>query len=106
MRSTHHQGLQLGVGQGWIELLVRVQPRAPSEGIGGVVDGVLKVRLKAPPVEGRANRALQALFSKRLHIPKRDVEIISGETTRLKRVRLHGVTPEDLGSSIWECRSL
>lgn len=104
MRDTESQGLLLQVGEGWIEISVRVQPRASSEDIAGIVDRALKVRIAAPPVEGRANRALQALLARRLRIPKRDVEIISGEASRLKRVRLHGVTPADLSSAIPECR--
>jgi uncharacterized protein (TIGR00251 family) len=70
----------------------------------GVVDRALKVRVTAPPVEGKANQALKALFAKLLCIPKGDVEIVSGETSRVKRVRLNGVTLDDLGSAIPQCR--
>jgi hypothetical protein len=83
-------------GKGWIQIQVRVQPRSSSEGIAGILGGVLKVRLRAPPVEGKANRALQDFLSHCLGIPNRDVEIVSGERSRSKRVRLHGVSPEAL----------
>jgi uncharacterized protein (TIGR00251 family) len=89
-------------GDGWILIHVRVQPRSSSQGTAGLVDGALKVRLMAPPVEGQANRALRRFLSKSLHIPKGNVEIVAGEKARLKRVRLHGVTFDDLRESFPE----
>src|SRR5512135_3359737 len=60
-------------GQGWVMIQVKVQPRASANEILGVVEGALRVRIKAPPVEGKANRALQAFLAKLLAISKRDV---------------------------------
>jgi uncharacterized protein (TIGR00251 family) len=100
MKDVEAKGPLLMTGEGFIEIRVRVQPRASSEGFAGVVDRTLVVRVTEPPVEGRANRALQSVLAKRLRIPKRAVEIISGKTSRIKRVRLHGVTPEHLAASI------
>jgi uncharacterized protein len=96
MSERSDQGLKLQHGEGWIVLQVRVQPRASSEGVAGILDGALKVRLTAPPVEGKANEALRILLARLLDIPRRDVEIVSGGTSRSKRVRLHGLRPEDL----------
>ena len=96
MSSRPVQTLNLRQGEDWIILHVRVQPRAASEGVTGIVEGALKVRLTAPPVEGKANEALRALLARVLGIPRRDVEIVSGGTSRSKRIRLRRVRAEDL----------
>ena len=74
-----------------IRFRVKVAPRAAREAIGGVHDGALKVSLTAPPVEGEANQALCALLAKRLGVAKRAVEIIQGQSARLKTVQVSGV---------------
>jgi uncharacterized protein (TIGR00251 family) len=96
--------MNLVVGHGWVQIQVRVQPRSSADGIAGVQEGSLKIRLTAPPLEGRANRALQSFLSKRLGIPKSDVEITSGHTSRIKRVKLKGVSTADLHACIPEIR--
>ena len=81
-----------------IRLAVRVTPRASRSEIGGIVDApggqsALAVRLRAPPVEGAANRALAELLAAELGVPKRAVSIAAGETSRLKVVRIEGADP-------------
>jgi uncharacterized protein (TIGR00251 family) len=71
---------------------VKATPRANTSEIAGVEAEWLRVRLQAPPVDGKANAALIALFAKRFGIPKRAVEILTGGTSRLKRVKLHGLS--------------
>lgn len=73
---------------------VRVITRAARPGLAGTRDGVLVVRLSAPPVEGAANAALIELLADTLRVPKRAVTIISGQRSRLKRIRVDGVTEE------------
>jgi uncharacterized protein (TIGR00251 family) len=70
---------------------VKVVPRASRERIGPLVGDRLKVQLTAPPVEGAANEALRALLAAALGVPRRQVEIVRGETSRNKTVRLGGV---------------
>ncbi len=53
--------------------------------------GALRIRLAAPPVDGAANDALVAFLSEALEVPRRNIQIISGETSRDKRVRLAGL---------------
>jgi uncharacterized protein (TIGR00251 family) len=77
-----------------VTLDVRVIPRAARSGFAGTRDGVLLVRLTAPPVEGAANAALIEVLSKVLRVPKRAVTIVSGQRNRLKRVRVEGVTED------------
>jgi hypothetical protein len=67
---------------------VRVSPRASRSEIVGTVNGVLKVRIASPPVDGAANAALIKLLSKSYGVPKRNVEIISGQSSKTKRVRI------------------
>ena len=73
---------------------VRVIPRASRPGLAGTRDGVLLVRLSAPPVEGAANAELIQVLAKALDVPKRQVTIVAGERSRLKRVRVEGLTAE------------
>src|ERR1700722_17107996 len=71
---------------------VRVQPRASKDEIVGEVDGVLKIRLRAPAVEDRANEALIEYLAQTLNTSKAAVRILSGERSRTKRIEIRGVT--------------
>ena len=71
---------------------MRVIPRASKPGIAGTRDGALLVRLNAPPVEGAANSELIQVISDALAVPKRSISIVSGQRSRLKRIRIEGVT--------------
>ena len=70
---------------------VRVTVRASRSAIEGEWQGALKVRLAAAPVEGRANEALRSLLAEHLNVPLSAVEIVAGERSRTKRVRIRGV---------------
>ena len=70
---------------------VRVTPRAAKDELAGWQDGVLRVRLRAPPLDGRANQALCRLLAARLGLPPSAVAIVGGEKVRNKRVRLDGL---------------
>lgn len=72
-------------------LTVRLTPRASREEIAGERDGVLLVRVTAPPVDGAANEALVRLLAKALRVPKGAVRIISGATSRTKAVEVDGL---------------
>ena len=73
---------------------MRVIPRASKAGIAGTRDGALLVRLNSPPVEGAANSELIQVISDALGVPKRSIAIVSGQRSRLKRIRVEGVTEE------------
>jgi uncharacterized protein len=81
-----------------ITITVRVIPRSSRSEIVGEIDGAVRVRLTSPPMDGAANSELIKLFSKALKISKTNVEIIAGETSKTKRLRLTGVTGEQLRS--------
>ncbi len=69
---------------------LHVQPRAAKDEIVGYHGDRLKVRITAPPVDGRANQHLIAFLAAVFQVPKRDVELLSGESGRNKRVRIQG----------------
>ncbi len=74
-----------------VELAVLVQPRASRTRVVGVHDGLLKIQLAAPPVEGEANAALVEFLAKALDVPRRQVALVAGDAARRKRVAVHGV---------------
>jgi len=67
---------------------VHVMPNAARTQIQGLHDGALRVRLHAPPVDGKANLALQAWLAETLGIPKSAVELVRGTTARRKQLRV------------------
>ena len=71
---------------------IYVQPRASKTEISGVHDGLLRIRLAAPPVDGAANAELVAFIAERLDIAKSRVRVISGLASRRKVVRVEGMT--------------
>jgi uncharacterized protein (TIGR00251 family) len=78
------------------EIAVRLQPRARANEIVQERDGVLVVRVTAPPVEGRANDALCRLLAKRARVGVRSVSIVRGAGAREKVVRFEGIDLEGL----------
>ena len=77
---------------GAVLLTVHVQPGAKRTEVAGVHGDALKIRLAAPPVDGRANDCLLAFLAERLGVTRAAVELVSGATARRKRVRLAGVS--------------
>ena len=73
-------------------LTVHVQPKAARTACVGAHGEALKIRIAAPPVEGAANRELIRFLAGELSLPTAAVHIESGESSRLKRVRLKGIT--------------
>ncbi len=75
---------------------VRVQPRSSKTEISGIQDGILRVRLTSPPVDGAANRQCIELLSRKMKIPKRAIRIASGEKARRKRLKILGLGVEEM----------
>jgi uncharacterized protein len=69
-----------------VVLNVRVAPRASKTEVQGVLGNMLKIRLQAPPVDGKANAALVEFLADTFDIAKSSVVLLSGETGRVKRV--------------------
>ena len=79
-------------GKNGVILTLKATPRASKTELIGVDPDWVRVRIQAPPVDGKANAELIVFFAKAFKIAKRDVEILTGGTGRLKRVQLSGVT--------------
>jgi uncharacterized protein len=75
---------------------VRVIPRSSRSEIVGEYNGALKIKLNSPPVDGEANKELIALLAKIFQVSKSDVEIIGGQTSKLKQVKICGINQTDL----------
>ena len=88
--------LEVKAQDGSVIFPVRVQPRASKDEIAGVMDGALKVRLRAPALEDRANKALCEYLAEILKTPKAAVRILSGHHSRSKRVEVRGVTEQQV----------
>jgi hypothetical protein len=73
-----------------LDVFVLVQPRASVNKIVGVIDNRLKIKLKAPPVDGAANKMCIQFLAKSLHVPKSHIEILSGQSSRQKNIRIAG----------------
>jgi hypothetical protein len=71
---------------------VRVVPRASKTELVGEHDGALKIRLAAPPVDGAANEELIKFLAKIFAVTKSEVEIISGQTAKVKQIRIQNTT--------------
>lgn len=81
-------GLTLREREGVVRFDVRVQPRASKDEIVGVQNGALRVRLRAPPVDGAANEALIDFLADELGVSRRLVQIVSGFGSRNKSVEV------------------
>ncbi|NUM88661.1 MAG: YggU family protein [Bdellovibrionales bacterium] len=81
-------------GDGGVILAIRVQPRSSRNAVVGVHGEALKIAVNAPPVDGAANEAVVELLAGVFGVPRRNVEILSGDSGRLKRVALVGLTVE------------
>jgi uncharacterized protein (TIGR00251 family) len=88
--------LELQTREGTVTFSVRVQPRASKDEVAGVMGGALKVRLRAPALEDRANEALCEYLAEVLKTPKAAVRILSGHHSRSKRVEVRGVTEQQV----------
>lgn len=91
------------ISANWIEtasdhciLRLRIQPGARRTALLGVLGDQLKVAVQAPPVDGKANAALLRWIANTLRLKKQDVMLISGQTSRDKRVRLQKIKATDV----------
>jgi uncharacterized protein (TIGR00251 family) len=73
-------------------LNIRVQPRAANDAFAELIGEQIKLRITAPPVDGKANRHLIAFLAKTFKVAKTDISIVSGENGRNKRVKIHQPT--------------
>lgn len=75
-----------------VTLRLHIQPGAKKTEVVGLHGEALKIRLAAPPVDGKANACLLAFLAERLGVAKSAVSLLSGDASRAKRVHVSGVT--------------
>ena len=75
-------------------LKVLLQPRASRDGIVGMYGDALKVTVSAPPLEGRANKALKKILAEQLGVPPSRIQISTGQRSREKILKISGVSQE------------
>jgi uncharacterized protein (TIGR00251 family) len=83
-----------------VELKIKVVPNASKSEIMGWVGDSLKIRIQAVPEDGKANKALIEFLSRKFNLSRRSVELVAGETSREKRVRITGLTQSELNMCI------
>lgn len=86
----------LSAGDDGVLLTVHVQPGARQTAVAGIHGDALKIRLQAPPVDGKANAALLAYLAVALGVSSRQLNLVSGQTSRRKRVRISDVAPGEV----------
>jgi hypothetical protein len=77
-------------------LRLKVQPNAGRNEVVGFTDGVLQVKIAAPPDKGRANRELIDFLSEALGVRKSAITIVKGQTARSKLIACEGLSPADI----------
>jgi len=92
-----------GMNQSWINqsddgviIAVHAVPRAAQDAVQGLHGDTLKIRLHAPPVDGKANEALISFLSKRLNIPKNNITLKSGLNQRRKIISISGISKSEI----------
>lgn len=87
--------------EGGAAITVRVTPRAPKNQISGIMaNGIVKIRLNAPPVDGKANQALIHFLSEVLEIKESNIQIVAGDTSRTKIISFIGINGQALNDRI------
>ena len=86
-----------------VRFQVKIRPRASRDKVVGEWNGMLKLRLSAPPVEGKANAACCKFLARCLKVPLQSVKILAGERTSIKLVEISGVTPEQVRALLEVC---
>jgi uncharacterized protein (TIGR00251 family) len=84
--------LKLSDKDGGVALDIVVQPRCPREGVGPILGDRLKVSVNAPPVEGKANMAVQRVLAQAFGVSRSAVTIVRGDTGKRKTVHIAGIT--------------
>lgn len=92
--SGNDAGWLRQAGNGRVTLTLHIQPGAKKTEVAGLHGDALKLRLAAPPVDGKANAALLAFLAERLDLPKSTLVLKSGQTSRRKVIDVAGAPPD------------
>jgi uncharacterized protein (TIGR00251 family) len=89
--------LKIDEDKGGLKFNLYIQPRSSRNQVVGLHGNALKVKIKAPPVEGAANKMCIAVLAKALNVPKSAIEIVSGHAARTKRLLVKTAGNDDAG---------
>jgi len=92
--------LQVRERPGGIVFAVRVQPKSSRDELTGIRDGILWMRVTAPPVAGKANAAVVTLLADRLNIPRASLALTGGARSHTKTIQVSGVSAADLTAAV------
>ena len=93
--------IEIAQSDGFITFRIRGVPRASRSERVGEIDGAIKVTIASPPVDGAANAEVIKLFAKMLGIAKSSVEIVSGQTSKSKQIRITGINADQLRNALY-----
>ena len=85
-----------------VRFKVRLTPRSKKDTIDGLHEDALKIRVKAPPVDGKANAALIKLLSRQLGVSKSSITVVTGHTSRTKIIRTEGISSKEFMARLRE----
>ena len=86
--------------EGGVVFTVKIVPGSSRTGVSGLFDGMVKIKVSAPPEKGKANRCLVEFLAKQVGVKKNAVNIVSGETNPVKQVQVFGVSAEALSQKL------
>jgi len=84
------------LGENSLNIRVQIQPRSSKDQIIGLHNGRLKIKISAPPVDGKANQNLIEFIAKALGVSKSKIEIVKGRSSKLKTLRISGIDQKSL----------
>lgn len=79
------------MGENSLNIQVQIQPGSSKDQIIGLHNGRLKIKISAPPVDGKANQNLIEFIAKALGVSKSKIEIVKGRTSKLKTLKISGI---------------
>ena len=81
-------------------MCIKLQPRASRNEIGEALGSELRIKVTAPPVDAAANEALLRLLAESLGCPRNRLELVKGQTSRHKTIKLYGFTAADVAAKL------
>ena len=88
--------LRIQEGDDGVVFTAKIVPGSSRTTVSGILDGMVKIKVSAQPEKGKANRRLVEFLAKKLGVKKKEVEVVSGHTSPLKKVRVAGISAEML----------
>lgn len=83
-----------------VAFMAKIVPGSSKTAFAGVLDGMMKVKIAAPPEKGKANKCLVDFLAKKLGVKKKDISIVSGATNPVKQIQIDGMSREILTSKM------